>query len=163
MGRLLFLIFLIVPIIEIGIFIVVGQAIGLWLTLGGVVLTALLGSFIIRIQGLSLISEIQSLMGVGALPARQLVEGVMLAIAGALLLTPGYFTDFLGFALLVPGIRDAIYQALKKRVSASAGFGGENGGEGFYSGPENGFSARPADRGQRSDPNVVDLKDDDWR
>ena len=163
MGRLLFLIFLVVPIIEIGIFIVIGQTIGLWLTLGGVVLTALLGSYIIRIQGVSLIREIQSLMGVGALPARQLVEGVMLAIAGALLLTPGYFTDFLGFCLLVPMVRDIIYNELKKRVSVRAGFGTINGGNDFYTGPDGDRPGRASDHSKRGDPDVIDLEDENWR
>lgn len=171
MGRILFLIFLIVPIIEIGIFIVIGQAIGLLLTLGGVVVTALLGSFIIRYQGLSLISEIQALMKAGALPARQLVDGVMLAIAGALLLTPGYFTDFLGFLLLVPMVRGAIYLELKKRVTIAPGFTSSSGftsstngeGGGGYSGSDTGYSSEAGEHNQNGDPDVVDLKRDDWR
>ena len=122
MGRLLFAIFLLVPMIEIGIFIIAGQAVGLWPTLGGVVLTALIGSFIIRLQGVSLFQEIRTLTGQGALPARQIADGVMLAIAGALLLTPGYFTDMTGFLLLVPPLRRVIYQALKSKVAVSSGF-----------------------------------------
>ncbi len=152
MGRLLFLTFLIVPIIEIGIFIIIGQAIGLFPTLAGVVVTALLGSFIIRFQGVSLINEIQALMGAGALPARQLVDGVMLAIAGALLLTPGYFTDLLGFSLLVPGIRGVIYSALKKRVNIATGFNSDNG-----------YSSNSNKPQQSGDPDIVDLNDRDWR
>ncbi len=154
MGRLLFLIFLLVPMIEIGIFIVVGQAIGLWLTLGGVVLTALLGSFIIRLQGISLLQEIRTLTGRGALPARQIADGIMLAIAGALLLTPGYFTDLVGFLLLVPPLRGLIYQTLKSRVAVEAGFVASSR-----------FDTEPGIRPEQWDrkDDVVDLDRDKWR
>lgn len=146
MGRLLFLLFLIVPIIEIALFIMIGQAIGLWPTLLGVLVTAVIGSAIIRSQGLSLIAEIQRHMQAGALPASQLFEGLLLAIAGALLLTPGYFTDTLGFLLLVPQVRRSLYDGLKSRFSVAS----------FTSG-QGGAPRRPADDG------VVDLDDDNWR
>ncbi len=157
MGRLLFGIFLIVPIIEIGIFILVGQAIGLWPTLGGVVLTAFIGSFIIRLQGVSLISEIRQLSARGTLPARQIADGVMLAIAGALLLTPGYFTDLMGFLLLVPVIRTLIYAWLKTKIEVVGGFTGpasRDAGHEYSGGP---FA------GRRRDDNIVDLDEDKWR
>lgn len=155
MGRILFLTFLLVPMIEIGIFIMVGQAIGLWLTLAGVVVTALIGSYIIRVQGLSLIAEIQQLMGAGALPARQIADGLMLAIAGALLLTPGYFTDLIGFMLLVPSIRGMIYEGLKSRISVASG---------FPDSPNPNFTNNSDPRSDRSESeNVVDLDQEDWR
>ncbi len=157
MGRLLFGIFLIVPMIEIGIFILVGQAIGLWLTLGGVVATALIGSFIIRLQGVSLLSEIRQMTAAGALPARQIADGVMLAIAGALLLTPGYFTDLMGFMLLVPTVRSLIYQGLKSRIGVVAGFQStRDPGPGYGSGPD-------PQGGRVGSPDVVDLDEDNWR
>ncbi|VAW23617.1 hypothetical protein MNBD_ALPHA11-2396, partial [hydrothermal vent metagenome] len=74
MGKLLFFVFLAVPILEIGIFIAMGQAIGLLPTLAWVVVTALIGSYVIKVQGLSLINEIQQLMGAGVLPARQIAD-----------------------------------------------------------------------------------------
>ncbi len=153
MGRLLFFVFLAVPILEIGIFIAMGQAIGLLPTLAGVVVTALIGSYVIKIQGLSLISEIQQLMGAGVLPARQIADGLMLAIAGALLLTPGYFTDLCGFLLLVPSIRDQIYSALKSRMTVSVGnndFNNDN------------FGPTSGDQNNDQD-NVVDLDENNWR
>jgi len=155
MGRLLFFVFLSVPILEIGIFIAMGQAIGLLPTLAGVVVTALIGSYVIKVQGLSLISEIQQLMGAGVLPARQIGDGLMLAIAGALLLTPGYFTDLCGFLLLVPSIRGQIYSALKSRMTVSASyndFGGKK------------FESSAVDRNKDPDQdNVVDLDENNWR
>jgi len=158
MGRVLFLVFLIVPIVEIAIFIGVGQAIGLWPTLLGVVITALIGSALIRMQGLSLIRDIQRLMAAGVLPARQIADGVILAIAGALLLTPGYFTDLVGFLLLVPPVRTLIYQALKRRISAAAGFGAAQAG--FSTPPDNGPSRG---EGENINANVVELDQDNWR
>jgi UPF0716 protein FxsA len=157
MGRLLFGIFLIVPIIEIGIFILVGQAIGLWPTLGGVVLTAFIGSFIIRLQGISLISEIRQLSARGALPARQIADGVMLAIAGALLLTPGYFTDLMGFLLLVPMVRGLIYAWLRTKIQVGAGFSTQDPRTPDYE------SGGAPTGGGSQDENVVDLDEDKWR
>ncbi len=115
MLHIIFIIFLLVPLVEIGIFILFGQTFGLWPTLLGVVLTALIGSFIIKKQGISLFSEIKEITAKGALPAKQLTEAMMIAIAGAFLLTPGYFTDSLGFLLLIPMIRALIYEKLKSR------------------------------------------------
>lgn len=152
MGIALFFLFLVVPMIEIGIFILLGQSIGLWPTLLGVVVTALIGSLIIRMQGVSLIQEIRRLTGQGQLPARQIADGVMLAVAGALLMTPGYFTDSAGFLLLVPPVRLAIYELLKNRMGkmASVHVGG---------GPS---QPRQPNR-PGNDDGVVDLDDDHWR
>ena len=143
MARALFLLFLIVPLIEIGLFIAIGGVIGLWPTLLGVVVTALIGSAVLRVQGLSLLAEIQRLMNAGRMPAQQLVEGVLLAVAGALLLTPGYFTDAVGFVLLVPTARIAIYRYLRDHVQ--------------WTGVASAGPARP------EKPDVVDLDDDQWR
>ncbi|UJQ93468.1 FxsA family protein [Mariluticola halotolerans] len=144
MGRLLFGIFLIVPLIEIGLFISIGQVIGLWPTLLGVIVTAMIGSAIIRKQGLSLLSDIRATTAAGTLPAQQLAEGMMLGVAGALLLTPGYFTDLCGFLLLVPAIRAGIYNALKSRITIV--------------GATTGTRQRPP-----QDPDVIDLDRKDWR
>lgn len=122
MARILFLLFLVVPIIEIALFIMLGQAIGILPTLLGVLVTALIGSALIRMQGVSLIAEIRQMMGRGQVPGRQIAEGVMLAVAGALLLTPGYFTDTCGFLLLIPAIRHSLYGYLASKVTVvSAG------------------------------------------
>lgn len=143
MGRLLFVVFLVVPIIEIALFIQLGSLIGLWPTLLGVVVTALIGSAVIRVQGISLIAEIRRMTAMGQLPARQIADGVMLAVSGALLLTPGYFTDTVGFLLLVPPVRTAFYEWLKNRV--------------VFTTP----GAPPRSPGDR--PGTIDLDEDDWR
>lgn len=116
MGRILFAVFMIVPLIEIAFFVVIGNAIGLWPTLAGVLVTAVAGSLILRWQGLQLINEIRASMGAGRLPARALADAMMVAIAGVLLLTPGYFTDLMGIVLLIPPVRTLIYRFLASRV-----------------------------------------------
>lgn len=149
MGPLLFVAFLAIPLIEIALFILLGNAIGLWPTLLGVLVTAIVGSFILRIQGVALFNEIRGTMAQGMLPARALAEAMMVAVAGVLLLTPGYFTDTLGLLLLIPPLRGAIYAFLKTRVAviatSPAGFG-------------------PAGAGPREPPpGTIDLDDNDWR
>ena len=144
----LFLGFLLVPLIEIGLFIILGQTIGLWPTLFGVLVTALIGSWIIRHQGLSLISDIQRHMRAGMLPAQQLAEGLMISIAGALLLTPGYFTDTIGFLLLVPPLRVLLYNWLKTRIRVETVTTG---------------SAYSSSTYRSVEEDVVDLDEDKWR
>lgn len=116
MGRVLFAVFMIVPLVEIAFFVVIGNTIGLWPTLAGVLVTAVAGSLILRWQGLQLINEIRTSMGAGRLPARALADAMMVAVAGVLLLTPGYFTDLLGIVLLIPPVRTLIYRFLASRV-----------------------------------------------
>ncbi len=120
MGRILFALFLVVPLVEIAFFVVIGNAIGLWPTLGGVLLTAVAGSLVLRWQGLSLINDIRSSMGAGRLPTRSLADAMMVAIAGLLLLLPGYFSDLLGILLLIPPVRTLIYRFLASRVKVVA-------------------------------------------
>lgn len=120
MGRILFAVFMIVPLVEIAFFVVIGNTIGLWPTLAGVLVTAVAGSLILRWQGLQLLNEIRSSMGQGRLPARALADAMMVAIAGVLLLTPGYFSDLIGILLLIPPVRTLIYRFLASRVQVVA-------------------------------------------
>ena len=107
MFRFLFLLFLIVPAIEIALFIQIGGMIGILATLFMIVLTAVLGAGLLRWQGLATMLRVQQRLAQGQLPAMEMIEGLMLLISGAFLLTPGFFTDALGFAVLVPVIRQA--------------------------------------------------------
>lgn len=122
---------LIVPMAEIAAFVVIGGQIGVWATLGMVLLTAIIGSFLLRWQGIGLFNRINSEMRANRIPGRDLVHGVMILIAGVLLLTPGFVTDSLGFLLFVPAIRDLVWRLVKDRVvvqTMSGGFGtGEQG------------------------------------
>lgn len=112
----LFWLFLAVPIIEIALFIQVGGLIGLWPTLAIVVLTAIVGAAVMRSQGAHAWAEIQRSFSELRDPTRPLAHGVMILVAGMLLLTPGFFTDAAGLALLVPGIRDLVLRQLASRI-----------------------------------------------
>jgi len=112
----LFLAFLLVPIIEIALFIQVGGLIGLWPTLAIVVLTAVLGTALVRTQGRMALANLQRSFAELDDPTEPLAHGAMILLSGVLLLTPGFFTDAVGFALLVPGIRVAVFRYLKSKV-----------------------------------------------
>lgn len=115
----LLVLFLVVPIVEIALFIQVGGLIGLWPTLAIVILTAVIGTMLMRAQGGRAWREIQTSFGEMRDPTRPLAHGVMILVAGMLLLTPGFFTDAVGLALLVPGIRDAVMRQVAKRVTVT--------------------------------------------
>jgi UPF0716 protein FxsA len=115
--RILFLAFTIIPIVEIAIFLMLGQAIGIWPTLLGILVTAVLGAVLLRVQGMTLLAEIRETIGRGRLPARALADAMLVGIAGVLLLTPGYFTDVLGILLLVPPVRSLIYGYLRRQFT----------------------------------------------
>ena len=104
----LFLVFLAVPLAEIYLLIQIGGVVGAGWTITLVVGTALLGAFLVRAQGVSTIRRVQQHMERGQLPAMELLEGLALLVAGALLLTPGFFTDAVGFLLLTPPLRRAV-------------------------------------------------------
>ena len=117
--RLSFLPFLLlaIPILEISVFIMVGDIIGLWPTLGMILVTAFLGTLLLRHQGFQLLQEAQAKTKANQMPGRALVHGVMLVVAGIFLLTPGFVTDSCGFLLFIPPIRDGIWAFLKSRMS----------------------------------------------
>lgn len=112
MFKILFLLFLIVPLIEIVILIQVGKAVGAGYTVILIIGTAALGAALLRWQGLATLARVRLSMDQGRLPATELIEGLLLLIAGALLLTPGFFTDALGFLALLPGLRKFVAEAL---------------------------------------------------
>jgi UPF0716 protein FxsA len=112
--------FIAVPLIEIGLFIQVGGLIGLWPTLLIVLVTAVLGTYLVRSQGLAALGQLQNSFSSLRDPTEPLVHGAMILFAGALLLTPGFFTDAFGFALLVPQIRQLFYQAIRARVKVAS-------------------------------------------
>ena len=117
----LFLLFLAVPLIEIALFIQVGGLIGLLPTLAIVVLTAIAGTFLIRSQGFAVMNQLRGSIENLDDPTEPLAHGAMVLFAGALLLTPGFFTDALGLSLMIPGVRGKIFRFLRSRVQV-AGF-----------------------------------------
>ncbi len=100
--------FIAIPLIEIFLFIEIGTVIGAPQTILLIVITAVIGIALLRKQGLSTMQKIQTQMQRGELPAIGMLEGIMLFIAGAFLLTPGFFTDTIGFLLLIPPLRKAL-------------------------------------------------------
>ena len=115
----LFLAFLLVPIIEIALFIQVGGLIGLWPTLAIVVMTAVLGTWLVRTQGRMAMGQLQRAFSDLDDPTEPLAHGAMILFSGALLLTPGFFTDALGFALLIPAVRVAVFRYVRSRVTVT--------------------------------------------
>lgn len=116
----LLLAFVAVPIIEIALFIQVGGAIGTWPTLGIVVLTAFIGTFLMRAQGALAMRNLQQSFSTLNDPTEPLAHGAMILIAGVLLLTPGFFTDALGLSLLFPPVRSAVYRYVRARVKVQS-------------------------------------------
>ncbi len=105
MPGLIPLILIIVPIIEITLFVQIGGAIGLGWTLLVILATAMLGARAIRRQGIDALARAQAQMATGKPPVGEIVHGVLILMAGILLLTPGFMTDALGFLLLFPTTR----------------------------------------------------------
>ncbi|TFL17546.1 FxsA family protein [Jannaschia formosa] len=116
----LLLLFIGVPLIEIALFIQVGGLIGLWPTLLIVVLTAMAGTYLVRRQGLAQIAEMQRSFERLSDPTRPLAHGAMILASGLLLLTPGFFTDAVGFALLVPAVREAVLRQVRSRIEVKS-------------------------------------------
>lgn len=115
-GIVLFLILLIIPIVEIALFIQVGGAIGLLPTLAIVVLTAVLGSTMIRAQGLRTWMQARASLDRGEMPVHELFDGLCIFAAGIMLVTPGFFTDALGVLLLLPPIRHLLSERLVRSM-----------------------------------------------
>lgn len=105
MVQVIFLFFLIVPFVEIYLLLQLGGIVGILPTVLLVVFTAVLGAWLLRQQGFSTWQRLQTNLAQGKVPAYEMIEGPILLVGGALLLTPGFFTDALGFACLIPQVR----------------------------------------------------------
>ena len=110
-----FILFLVVPFVEIYLLVEIGARIGAPWTILLVVLTAIVGAWLVRVQGLATWRRFQASLARNELPATALAEGLCLLIAGALLLTPGFFTDAVGFVCLVPPLRRTLIKRLLHR------------------------------------------------
>nr|WP_272213376.1 FxsA family protein [Marinicella sp. W31]MDC2879329.1 membrane protein FxsA [Marinicella sp. W31] len=142
------------PFVEIAGFIVVGRAIGLFPTLGLIILTAIIGAILLRVQGFGVMQRLNTDVRDGGDPGRELVHGAMIVLAGILLLIPGFVTDILGFLLFIPPFRDFVWRRISKNmvvVSQGSSF--------FRSGAGPGGSRRPP--GGRG-ATVVDLDSEDF-
>ncbi|MDO5642629.1 MAG: FxsA family protein [Paracoccus sp. (in: a-proteobacteria)] len=120
----LFILLILIPIIEIALFIQIGGIIGVWPTIAWVLLSALLGVALIRSQGQRALGELQRSYQTLSDPTRPLADGAMIMISGLLLVVPGFLTDAIGLLLLIPGIRDWLLRRWARNIRVSrAGFG----------------------------------------
>lgn len=116
----LFLLFVLVPLVELALLVRLGTAIGFWPTMALVLATGALGAYLARLQGLRTWHRIQHDLATGRMPVAEVVDGLLIFLAGILLLTPGLLTDALGFALLVPRTRKAFRHAVGRRLRRMA-------------------------------------------
>jgi UPF0716 protein FxsA len=168
MGFILFGIFVVMPIIEIAVFIQAGELIGLWPTIAIVILTAILGTSLMRSQGLKTLARAQQELDQGKMPIGPMFDGVCILVAGVLLLTPGFVTDTMGFLLLIPPLRRAVGAGLILKMMKSGkmrmSFGARGAGRGYrqndpFGGPGNGSkgASRGSGRGPVIDGDYEDL------
>ena len=118
-GLIILIALLGIPILEIAVFIALGGEIGIAWTLALIFITAVIGTFLLRMQGLSLINRIRQETEAGRVPGRELGHGAMLLVAGILLLTPGFVTDGIGFLLFVPAFRDLLWRVIRSRLDVT--------------------------------------------
>lgn len=156
-ARILILL-LLAPIIELSLLIYVGTRIGFWPTIGIVVVTALIGSVMLRREGLAVWRRFNDRLNAGGLPGKELVDGVIILLAGALLITPGVLTDVAGICGLLPQTRAVIRRFVMKRVQASIARGSTSAG--FFSfgserpSEETAWGGRPAQTPRYGEKNV---------
>ena len=116
MGLRLVAVFTIVPLIEVLLLLEVGSRIGTLNTIFVIILTGILGAYLMRLQGFYVFRKIQEGLSQGVPPARSIVEGAMILAGGILLLTPGFFTDAIGFLLLIPRSRRTLLDKIQKAI-----------------------------------------------
>jgi UPF0716 family protein affecting phage T7 exclusion len=116
-GLFLFLFFVIMPLIELAIFVQVAQWIGILEALGLLILSSIVGVFIVRHQGLGVYRRVRAEIRAGIVPTVQLVDGLLILIAGVLLILPGFITNVLGLLLLLPPVRNIAHRVLRRRFS----------------------------------------------
>ncbi|MDF1826211.1 MAG: FxsA family protein [Verrucomicrobiales bacterium] len=121
----LLLLFIAIPVLELCIFMVLGSKIGIPTTLAIIILTAILGAWLTKSQGLKALSKYQSALSQGRLPHEEVMDGLLILVAGAVLLTPGFLTDAIGFTLLVPSLRDIAKTVVKGYLSGKISVAGE--------------------------------------
>lgn len=109
-----------VPLAEIALFVAIGGRIGVLATIAMVVLTAIIGTFLLRLQGLQVLNEAKRSADQGKMPLGPVVDGLCLLVAGLLLITPGFLTDAFGFALFVPAFRRALAGLVWRQLRDSA-------------------------------------------
>ncbi|MGB0449734.1 MAG: FxsA family protein [Porticoccaceae bacterium] len=140
--RYLFLIFVIIPVLEMWLLITVGNYLGALPTIGLVLLTAFIGVNLLRAQGFETLWRGRRKFEEGQLPAQEIAEGIILAVSGALLLTPGFVTDLVGFSGLIPPIRRIIAQFVLSRMVVASVSATEHGSAFYASGSSENHRAK---------------------
>jgi UPF0716 protein FxsA len=130
------------PLLEIAAFVLVGREIGVLATIGLTVLTAIIGSALLRVQGFNVLRRAQAELDVGRDPGREIASGTMIIVAAILLMLPGFVSDLIGLSLFIAPVRDAVWRVIKSRINIVTGFG--SGG------------------GRRRDPRTIDLDPDEY-
>jgi UPF0716 protein FxsA len=149
----LLLAFVAVPLIEIGLFIQVGGWLTLWPTLAIVLATGVIGTVLVRAQGLRVLAELRQSLGQMRDPLSPLAHGAMILVAGVLLLTPGFFTDAVGFLLLVPALRQMIIARIVARVVVVTPQPGRRAASDVIEGEFSEVEPEDADRSRKGRPN----------
>ncbi|MQX37488.1 FxsA family protein [Roseospira navarrensis] len=160
MPFLLLLAFIGVPLLEIAVFIQVGGLVGLGWTLALVILTAIIGTLLLRAQGVATLNRARTSLDRGEMPVREVFDGACLLVGGALLLTPGFVTDTLGFLLLLPPVRSWLLTRLKQSGRLHVHGAGMHMGGGMGGGRP-GQGPRPGGRGPVIDGDYEDIGDRD--
>ena len=138
------------PIAEIAVFIIVGRYIGVLPVLALIFLSSGLGALLLRIQGIGVLRKLATEMDGGRLPARELIDGAMIVLAGLFLLTPGFVTDLIGLLLFIPPVREMAWRMIRDRITVST-FSQRS--RTYRSTTETPYDTGP----------VVDLDEDDYR
>jgi len=112
----LLLLFIFIPVIEIALLIEVGSIIGTANTIAVILLTAIIGAYMVKHEGLGVMYRIQQSMNQGIFPAEEMINGMMILVSGALLLTPGFFTDVIGFLMVIPVTRNLIKSVARRII-----------------------------------------------
>ena len=112
----LLLLFIVTPVLEMAILIELGKRIGTWQTIGIIVITGVLGASLAKSQGMRIYRNLRESLYNGELPHNHLIDGLLILVGGALLITPGILTDIAGFALVLPWTRKLMREKLKKRL-----------------------------------------------
>lgn len=142
MPLLILALLLAVPLIEVGLFIEVGDAIGLWPTIALAVATAIVGIWVVRLQGFGTVMRARAQLAQGEVPARQLFDGFCLVIAGVMLVIPGFATDALAVLLLVPPVRGFLFARARLRTEVRGRF--------------HGAQSHPDPHGARERPDIIE-------
>jgi UPF0716 protein FxsA len=155
----LFLLFTLGPLIELTLLLKIGSIFGVWHTVALVIITGAIGAFLARDQGLKVLREFQNSLAQGKIPTNPIVEGALILVSAALLVTPGMITDVIGFILVIPQSRKIVVEFLRKYFAAKIAQGAYTPGQsgGFYYRASYGSPPRK-EKPDDKDQNVIDIE-----